>query len=183
MTMDASSSRDPGLAGRVAVVTGASGAVGGAVCRALAREGAAVVASARDPHALERVAATIRDGGGRAVAITADVTDPDALERLRTAAEQRLGPVTLVAAVAGGGVAVSLAGNGDRTVAVRPAAVRAADHILYHDSDRGYLAWRSGEASHHATTLGGQPRTLRFRDYPWRQEMLRWIGYWPRSGI
>jgi hypothetical protein len=142
MTMDASSSRDPGLAGRVAVVTGASGAVGGA-----------------------------------------DVTDPDALERLRTAAEQRLGPVTLVAAVAGGGVAVSLAGNGDRTVAVRPAAVRAADHILYHDSDRGYLAWRSGEASHHATTLGGQPRTLRFRDYPWRQEMLRWIGYWPRSGI
>jgi hypothetical protein len=136
-----------------------------------------------DSHALERVAATIRDGGGRAVAITADVTDPDALERLRTTAEQQLGLVILVAAVAAGGVAVSLAGNGDRTVAVRPAAVRAADHIPYHDGDRGYLAWRSGETSRHATTPGGQPRTLRFRDCPWRQEMPRWIGYWPRSGI
>ena len=116
---------------------------------------------ARDPHALERVAATIRDGGGRAIAITADVTDPDALERLRTTAEQQLGPVTLVAAVTGGGVAVSLAGNGDRTVAVRPAAVRAADHIPTTTSDRGYAAWRSGEASRHATTRGGPPGTMR----------------------
>jgi NAD(P)-dependent dehydrogenase (short-subunit alcohol dehydrogenase family) len=173
MTMDASSSRDPGLAGRVAVVTGASGAIGGAVCRALAREGAAVVASARDPHALERVAATIRDGGGRAVAITADVIHPDALERLRPAAEQRLGPVTLVAAVAGGGVAVRLASNGDRTVAVWPAAVHAADHSPTTTGDRGYPARRSWEASHHATTPGGQPGTMRFRDCPWRQEMVR----------
>ena len=111
MTMDEPSSRDSGLSGRVAVVTGASGAIGGAVCRVLAREGAAVAASGRNPHALERVAASIRDGGGSAVAITADVTDPSALERLRVGAEQQLGPVDLVAAVAGGGgEPVALAG-------------------------------------------------------------------------
>jgi 3-oxoacyl-[acyl-carrier protein] reductase len=93
----------PPLAGKVALVTGASGAIGGAVCRALARAGAAVVLAARDEDALEQLADGIRDGGGSAVAITADVTDPDALERLRAGAERQLGPVDLLAAVAGGG--------------------------------------------------------------------------------
>jgi 3-oxoacyl-[acyl-carrier protein] reductase len=52
---------------------------------------------------LERVVADIRNQGGRAIVVTADVTDPDALEKLRRETEGQLGPVDLVAAVAGGG--------------------------------------------------------------------------------
>lgn len=92
----------PGLSGRVAVVTGGSGAIGGATARALARNGAAVAVSGRNMAALDQVVASIRHDGGRAVAAVADVTDPEALRRLRSEAERQLGPVDLVAAVAGG---------------------------------------------------------------------------------
>jgi 3-oxoacyl-[acyl-carrier protein] reductase len=101
--MSETSSHHPSLAGRTAVVTGASGAIGGAVCLALARQGAAVAASGRNAEALARVVADIRAHGGNAIAVTADVTDPEALEGLRHETEKSLGPVDFVAAVAGGG--------------------------------------------------------------------------------
>jgi NAD(P)-dependent dehydrogenase (short-subunit alcohol dehydrogenase family) len=70
---------DLGLAGRTAVVTGASAGIGLATTRALADEGARVVLVGRDPERLER-AATAVGPGARAVA--ADVTDPGAAERI-----------------------------------------------------------------------------------------------------
>jgi 3-oxoacyl-[acyl-carrier protein] reductase len=101
--MNGALSNHPGLSGRVAVVTGASGAIGGAVCRALARQGAVIAASGRNAAALDRVVTGIRSAGGRAMAVTADVTDPAALEQLRRATQDQLGPIDFVAAVAGGG--------------------------------------------------------------------------------
>ena len=101
--MNEPSSHYPGLSGRIAVVTGASGAIGGAVCRALARQGTAVAASGRSADALEHLVSEIRSQGGSAVAVTADVTDPDALEKLRHETQTHLGPIDFVAAVAGGG--------------------------------------------------------------------------------
>ncbi len=94
--------RFPGLAGRVAVVTGASGAIGQATARMLARQGAAVAVSARRGAELGGLAKAIGDEGGQALAVVADVTDRQALVRLREEAERQLGPVDLVAAVAGG---------------------------------------------------------------------------------
>jgi nucleoside-diphosphate-sugar epimerase len=61
--------------GRTAAVTGAGGFIGGAICRALAAEGASVAGVEIDPSAADRVRAT---GAGFA---QADVTDRDALER------------------------------------------------------------------------------------------------------
>lgn len=98
--MNESSSHYPGLSGRIAVVTGASGAIGGAVYLALARQRAAVAASGREGEALERVVMDIRNQGGSAIAVTADVTDPDALKTLRRETEEQLGPIDFVAAVA-----------------------------------------------------------------------------------
>ena len=68
------------LAGRVAVVTGASGGIGAAVSRALAGAGAVVWMAARRRERLEAVAAEV---GGRAVAC--DVSTFAGAERLRTA--------------------------------------------------------------------------------------------------
>jgi 3-oxoacyl-[acyl-carrier protein] reductase len=48
-------SRYPSLAGKVAVVTGGSGAIGGATCRALARQGVAIAVSGRKQEQLDDV--------------------------------------------------------------------------------------------------------------------------------
>lgn len=74
------------LKGKTALVYGGSGAVGGAVARAFAREGAHVVLAARRQGPLEAVAAEIRSAGG-----TADVTLVDALDAL--AVDQHLAAV------------------------------------------------------------------------------------------
>jgi NAD(P)-dependent dehydrogenase (short-subunit alcohol dehydrogenase family) len=76
------------LAGRVAVVTGASRGIGAAVARALSRAGASVVLAARDERALSEVAEKITLAGGRALAVTTDVTEPVSVRRL---VEQALG--------------------------------------------------------------------------------------------
>lgn len=67
------------LKDKVAVVYGGSGAVGGAVARAFAREGAVVHLVARRLDPLEEVARDIRQSGGRAFAGRADALDPDAV--------------------------------------------------------------------------------------------------------
>jgi 3-oxoacyl-[acyl-carrier protein] reductase len=90
------------FAGRVAIVTGASRALGAATARALARDGAAVALVARDHDALEGVAAQITADGGRALVTPADCTDPAAVTRAVDAARAELGPVELLAAFAGG---------------------------------------------------------------------------------
>jgi NAD(P)-dependent dehydrogenase (short-subunit alcohol dehydrogenase family) len=67
------------LAGRVALVTGASRGIGRAIALALARAGADVALSARDREGLEATAAAAEAAGGRqATALVADLTSPGA---------------------------------------------------------------------------------------------------------
>ncbi|SDW49886.1 3-oxoacyl-[acyl-carrier protein] reductase [Amycolatopsis xylanica] len=76
------------LDGRVAIVTGAAGAIGAATARRLALHGGAVVLADLDHEAAQRVADTITADGGRALAVACDVTDPDQVSAAtRTAAE------------------------------------------------------------------------------------------------
>lgn len=62
------------LAGKAAVITGASRGIGAAAARVLAARGASVVLAARNQGALEGVVREIRDAGGRAEAIACDVS-------------------------------------------------------------------------------------------------------------
>src|SRR5438874_9470260 len=75
---------EPGhwLAGRLALVTGASRGIGAASAAALAGAGARVVLAARDGEALEAVAQAIRDEGGDARAVPTDVASPEEVEAL-----------------------------------------------------------------------------------------------------
>jgi len=60
---------------RVALVTGGSRGIGQAICRRLARDGAAVLVAARSEEDCVRVAAEIRAEGGQAWSLGLDVTD------------------------------------------------------------------------------------------------------------
>jgi NAD(P)-dependent dehydrogenase (short-subunit alcohol dehydrogenase family) len=79
------------FAGKVALVAGASRGIGAVTAHAFAQAGAAVVVAARDRQALEGVAASIREGGGRALAVPTDVADPASVEHLVQEAVETFG--------------------------------------------------------------------------------------------
>jgi NAD(P)-dependent dehydrogenase (short-subunit alcohol dehydrogenase family) len=88
------------LAGRVAVVTGASRGIGAATAAAVAAAGAHVVLAARDREALEGVAGRIREAGGRATPVPTDVSDEASVARL-FAAGRGVGPLGALVCAAG----------------------------------------------------------------------------------
>ena len=67
------SEQDFRVDGQVAVVTGGGAGIGEGICTTLARAGAAVVVVDVNRDSAERVAQSIREGGGRAVAVAGDV--------------------------------------------------------------------------------------------------------------
>lgn len=89
------------LDGRCALVTGASGSLGRHFAEVLARAGAAVVLAARRLDRLETIADEIGAAGGKAMAVALDVTDADSIGAAFAAAEERLGPVTVLVNNAG----------------------------------------------------------------------------------
>ncbi|MDE2561703.1 MAG: SDR family NAD(P)-dependent oxidoreductase [Sphingomonadales bacterium] len=77
------------LAGKVALVTGASRGIGAATARAMAAAGAHVVLTARSAKDLEAVEQAIFDAGGHATIAPVDLSEPDGIARLATALGQR----------------------------------------------------------------------------------------------
>ena len=88
------------LAGRVAVITGASRGIGAATAAAVAAAGAHVVLAARDRQALDRVATGIDDAGGRATPVPTDVSNETEVERLFATAT-RIGELGVLVCAAG----------------------------------------------------------------------------------
>jgi len=89
------------LAGRVAVVTGASRGIGRAAALGLAREGAHVVAVARTVGGLEELDDEIKAAGGSATLVPFDLTDYPAIDRLGAAIHQRWGKLDILFSNAG----------------------------------------------------------------------------------
>ena len=75
------------LAGRLAIITGASRGIGAATAEAIAAAGAHVVLAARNHEALDAVARRVRDAGGKATTVATDVSELRDVERLFAAAE------------------------------------------------------------------------------------------------
>ena len=91
------------LAGKTALVTGASMGIGRAIARGLAAEGVKVAIAARRTELLETLSTEIIAAGGPAPAIIAqDIMAEDAAARLAEAATAALGPIDILVNNAGG---------------------------------------------------------------------------------
>ena len=86
------------LSGQSALVTGASGGIGGAIARALHRQGATVAVAGRRSAELDALVAEL---GGRTHALTGDLADPEAPDRLVREAEAAMGQIDILVSNAG----------------------------------------------------------------------------------
>lgn len=91
----------PELAGKVAIVTGASRGIGEAAALALGEAGASVVLAARSGKLAEANAQRISAAGGTALAVECDISDYDACTKLVRETAIRFGPPDILVNNAG----------------------------------------------------------------------------------
>ena len=89
------------LTNRVAVVTGAASGIGRALAERLAKEGARLVLSDVEAHALEKAVTELAAEGADVIGVETDVSNAAAVESLADAAVERFGAVHLLFANAG----------------------------------------------------------------------------------
>lgn len=153
------------LAGRVAVVTGASRGIGRAAALALAAEGARVVAVARTVGGLEELDDAIRAAGAAegAVLVPLDLADFDAIDRMGQSIYERFGRVD--ALVGNAGILGQLSPLGhvppkvwDTVLAVNVTAnwrlIRSLDPLLRR-SDAGRAVFVTSGAAHNCRPFWG----------------------------
>ena len=151
------------LAGRIAVVTGASRGIGRAAALAMSRAGAHVVALARTQGALEELDDAIRSAGGTATLVPVDLKDLDALDRLGAGLFERHGKVDILFGNAGLLGGLSLLGHYDQTtwddvmtvnVTANWRLIRSLDPLL-RASDAGRALFVTSGAAHKCPAYWG----------------------------
>ncbi len=91
-----------GLAGKIALVTGASMGIGRAIAARLAAEGATVVITARNRQGIEDAAAQISADGGQVIGLSCDVLSAEDIDRLAADIRSRFGRLDILVNNAGG---------------------------------------------------------------------------------
>ncbi len=150
-----------GLAGKVAIITGASEGLGRATAERFARSGSKVAMCARRKDVLERAADAIRRAtGADLLALTCDVTRPDQVEAFVAATVARWGGVDILVNNAGTSAAAGFAEVDDATwqadIELKlMAAIRLCRLVIPHMKRRG------GGRIVNVTTVGGKAPAAR----------------------
>lgn len=159
------------LAGRIALITGASRGIGRATALRLARGGAATVLAARTERALLDVAETIRASGGDALAVPTDVTSDQQLEALVSTTLARFGRIDVLVNNAGGGpprtpVVKARIADWEQTLRVNlwatmvltkltlPAMIERRSGVIVNICSLAGLTGKAGEAAYAAAKFG-----------------------------
>ena len=162
------------LAGRIAIVTGATGVLGGAVTRGLAEAGAAVGILARSSERAEAFAAELRDDGADAQALVADVLDETQLRSAREAALERWGRIDILVNAAGGNMPAATVGEGS----FFELSTEALDDVVRLNLDGTLLPIRVfGEAMLGEPFPEGGRSIVNFSSMAARRAMTRVVGY------
>ena len=93
------------IKGKVAVITGAAGVLGGSLARHFASQGADVVALVHRPEQVEPVEEELKSIGGNPCAFACNVMDVETVKEIAVKAVERYGKVDALINVAGGNVA------------------------------------------------------------------------------
>lgn len=93
---------DLGLRGKVALVLGGGGGLGGAIAKTLAQEGANVAVADIDAAALEKSAQEIKSAGSDALSIVWDLKDLTQIDANMHKVEESLGSVDVLVNITGG---------------------------------------------------------------------------------
>ena len=159
------------LRGRIAVVTGGTGVLGGAMAHALAAAGARVAVLGRRADVAERVAGELTDAGGTAMALPADVLDPDALDAAAATLAATWGPADVLVNAAGGNRADALV-HGDATLFdLDPEAFRAVVDLNLTGTLLPTRAFARGMAD------GGRGSIVNVSSMAAQKPLTRVIGY------
>lgn len=142
------------LEGRVAIITGGGGAIGGATARRFAAEGASIVVADRDEAAASAIARDIDDSGGHAMAVQVDVTSDESVRSLVESAVRAHGRIDVLFCCAGllvsGSVVDTSLDDWHRSLAVNlTGPFLASKHVL-----PVMIAQGSGSIIHMGSTAG-----------------------------
>jgi NAD(P)-dependent dehydrogenase (short-subunit alcohol dehydrogenase family) len=150
------------LAGRLALVTGASRGIGYATALALAKAGAHLIATARTQGGLEELDdAILAATGERATLVPADITDGEGLDRLGAAIYQRWGKLDILVSNAGELGLITPVGHLDPKIWDRAVAVNmTANYRLIRSMDPLLRASEAGRALFVTSTAAVKPHAF-----------------------
>jgi NAD(P)-dependent dehydrogenase (short-subunit alcohol dehydrogenase family) len=89
------------LAGKVAIVTGASRGIGRAISIALAQEAATVILAARSTQKLQETAEQVTEAGGKAEIVVTELTEEESIKNLVRVSDEKFGRLDILVNNAG----------------------------------------------------------------------------------
>lgn len=175
---------DLGIAGRVALVHGAGGGLGGAVARRLAAEGAVVAVADVRAEAAEATAEAIRDAGGRAMPLAWNLGNLSAIDAHVARIEAELGPVDILVNNTGGPPPTAALGNlsavwEEHFRSMVLSVVAIADRVVPRMCDRGWGRIVTSTSSGVVAPIPnlGLSNSLRSALLGWSKTLAREVGH------
>ena len=178
---------DLGIAGRTALVLGASGGLGGAIAVRLAQEGVNVAAAGRSAEALAATVARVEAAGAQALPLIWDLGDLDRVDASVGAVEHALGTIDILVNNTGGPPPTPAAGQDPATWRASfeqmvLAVIVLTDRVLPGMRDRGWGRILTSTSSGALTPLSnlGLSNTLRASLHAWSKTLAEEVG---RDGV